>query len=288
MCGIIGIISQSDVSERLLNGLKRLEYRGYDSAGIAVLNHDGEIDRRRAEGKLEKLVDVVANRPISGAIGIGHTRWATHGGVTKNNAHPMANETVAVVHNGIIENFAQLKEDLIKQGALFTSDTDTEVVMHLVSHFINEGATPLAAVQQTLRKIKGAFALLFLFKSHGDMLIAARRGSPLVLGLSDCELFVGSDAIALAPWTRTLCYLEEGDLATLTAKENHVDVVILDETGTKVNRPLRQTTLIPLLCFYGRFRIARLCTCNQRKPTALGPSAKSRVPNCTFTIAPKY
>ncbi|MDP5370357.1 MAG: glutamine--fructose-6-phosphate aminotransferase, partial [Pseudomonadota bacterium] len=203
MCGIIGIISQTDVSERLLDGLKRLEYRGYDSAGIATLAADGEIDRRRAEGKLEKLANAVAERPLAGTIGIGHTRWATHGGITKNNAHPMADDAVAVVHNGIIENFASLKEMLQQRGSIFTSDTDTEVVMHLVSMHMQEGLAPLQAVQKTLSQVRGAFALAFLFKAHPHMLIAARRGSPLVLGITESELFIGSDAIALAPWVRT-------------------------------------------------------------------------------------
>ncbi len=243
MCGIIGIISQNDVSERLLDGLKRLEYRGYDSAGIATLAADGEIDRRRAEGKLEKLADVLATRPLAGVIGIGHTRWATHGGITKNNAHPMANDTVAVVHNGIIENFASLKEMLQQRGAVFTSDTDTEVVMHLVSMHMQEGLTPLEAVQKTLSQVRGAFALAFLFKAQPHMLIAARRGSPLVLGITESELFIGSDAIALAPWVRTLCYLEEGDVATLTLHGDNAEVSILNEDGIAVERPLRQTNI---------------------------------------------
>ncbi len=243
MCGIIGIISQTDVSERLLDGLKRLEYRGYDSAGIATLAADGEIDRRRAEGKLEKLLDVVAAQPLDGKIGIGHTRWATHGGITKSNAHPMANDTVAVVHNGIIENFAPLKEMLQQRGVVFTSDTDTEVVMHLVSIHMQEGLIPLEAVQKTLSQVRGAFALAFLFKAHPHMLIAARRGSPLVLGITESELFIGSDAIALAPWVRTLCYLEEGDVATLTLHGDKADVSILNEDGAPVERPLRQTNI---------------------------------------------
>lgn len=243
MCGIIGIISQTDVSERLLDGLKRLEYRGYDSAGIATLAADGEIDRRRAEGKLEKLADVLAEHPLAGTIGIGHTRWATHGGITKNNAHPMANDAVAVVHNGIIENFAPLKEMLLSRGAIFTSDTDTEVVMHLVSMHMQDDLAPLEAVKKTLSQVKGAFALAFLFKAHPHMLIAARRGSPLVLGITDSELFIGSDAIALAPWVRTLCYLEEGDVATLTLHGDKTDVSILNEDGIAVERPFRQTNI---------------------------------------------
>ncbi|MDP3372216.1 MAG: glutamine--fructose-6-phosphate transaminase (isomerizing) [Candidatus Paracaedibacteraceae bacterium] len=242
MCGIIGIISQSNVSIRLLEGLKRLEYRGYDSAGIATIT-DGGIDRRRAEGKLEKLIDVVNDHPLEGHIGIGHTRWATHGGVTKSNAHPMANETVAVVHNGIIENFASLKENLIKRGAVFTSDTDTEVVMHIVTFHMQEGLTPFKAVQKALSQIKGAFALAFLFKNHDNMLIAARRGSPLVLGMTESELFIGSDAIALASWVKTLCYLEEGDIATLTLNDTTPEIIISDADGEIVQRPLRQTNI---------------------------------------------
>ncbi len=243
MCGIIGIISQTNVSERLLDGLKRLEYRGYDSAGIATLFDGRSIDRRRAEGKLENLIALVDKNPLEGAIGIGHTRWATHGHVTENNAHPMANTIVSVVHNGIIENFATLKEALQTKGCIFTSDTDTEVVMHLVSEAIKEGFSPLAAVQHTLTIVKGAFALAFIFSDHPDLLIAARKGSPLVLGITESELFVGSDAIALAPWVRTVCYLEEGDIAALTVKEGKSNVIILNESGATVQRPLRQTNI---------------------------------------------
>lgn len=237
MCGIIGIISNVDVTSRILDGLSRLEYRGYDSAGIAALEKNN-IQRRRAEGKLQSLRDKVETAPISGLTGIGHTRWATHGAPEKRNAHPHVTERMAVVHNGIIENYQELKNQLIKSGVVFESDTDTEVVLHLIDRELQGGAQPLSAVQKTLAKLHGAFALAIIFNDHPDLLIGARRGSPLVVGIADDEMFLGSDAWALAPWTQKVCYLEEGDLVVLK-KTNNYSFEVYDERNARVERPIK-------------------------------------------------
>ncbi|MBU3077203.1 glutamine--fructose-6-phosphate transaminase (isomerizing) [Sphingomonas quercus] len=215
MCGIIGIVGDDDVTPRLLDGLRRLEYRGYDSAGIAT-DHDGVIDRRRAAGKLDNLARVLAAEPLPGKTGIAHTRWATHGAPTEDNAHPHATGEVAVVHNGIIENFKPLRDELIARGRLFTSQTDTEVVAHLISEQVEAGVDPVEAVRLTLKRLHGAFALAILFRSRPDLLIGARLGSPLVVGHGDGETYLGSDALALAPLTQRIAYLEEGDWVVAT------------------------------------------------------------------------
>ncbi|KQS04338.1 glucosamine--fructose-6-phosphate aminotransferase [Sphingomonas sp. Leaf357] len=215
MCGIVGILSTEDVADRLLDGLKRLEYRGYDSAGIAT-DHDGQIDRRRASGKLVNLAKELAANPLPGHTGIAHTRWATHGGPTTNNAHPHATGEVAVVHNGIIENFKPLRDELIARGRTFTSETDTEVVAHLISEKVEAGMAPADAVREVLPRLHGAFALAILFRQHPDLLIGARLGSPLVVGHGDGEMYLGSDALALAPLTQRISYLDEGDWVVLT------------------------------------------------------------------------
>jgi glucosamine--fructose-6-phosphate aminotransferase (isomerizing) len=215
MCGIVGILSGEDVAGRLLDGLKRLEYRGYDSAGIAT-DHDGAIERRRASGKLVNLANELAAHPLPGHTGIAHTRWATHGGPTTNNAHPHATGEVAVVHNGIIENFKPLRDELIARGRTFTSETDTEVVAHLVSEKIEAGMDPVSAVRDVLPRLHGAFALAILFRQHPDLLIGARLGSPLVVGHGEGEMYLGSDALALAPLTQRIAYLDEGDWVVLT------------------------------------------------------------------------
>ncbi|MEG3123121.1 glutamine--fructose-6-phosphate transaminase (isomerizing) [Sphingomonas sp. GB1N7] len=215
MCGIVGILSNEDVADRLLDGLKRLEYRGYDSAGIAT-DHDGQIDRRRASGKLINLAKELAANPLPGHAGIAHTRWATHGGPTTNNAHPHATGEVAVVHNGIIENFKPLRDELIARGRVFTSETDTEVVAHLISEKVEAGMAPADAVREVLPRLHGAFALAILFRQHPDLLIGARLGSPLVVGHGDGEMYLGSDALALAPLTQRISYLDEGDWVVLT------------------------------------------------------------------------
>lgn len=238
MCGIVGIISTKPVAEKLIEGLKRLEYRGYDSAGIATLV-DKKIDRRRAQGKLINLQEVVESRPLPGTIGIGHTRWATHGAPTKENAHPHKSDSVAVVHNGIIENFSELKSMLESEGHTFSSQTDTEVIVHLLTHHLKAGLSPLQAVQKALRQFKGAFALAILFTNHENLIIVARRGSPLVIGHGKNEVMIGSDALALAPWTQTLSYLEEGDYATISLE----NVTIYDQNDHIVERPIKQSAL---------------------------------------------
>ncbi|MBT2188095.1 glutamine--fructose-6-phosphate transaminase (isomerizing) [Sphingobium nicotianae] len=215
MCGIIGIVGAEDVADRLLDGLRRLEYRGYDSAGIATVV-GGHIERRRAQGKLVNLAKVLAAEPLPGTTGIAHTRWATHGAPTTSNAHPHATEEVAVVHNGIIENFKALRDELIGRGRVFTSETDTEVVAHLVSELIEQGAEPADAVAQVLPRLHGAFALAVLFRKHPDLLIGARLGSPLVVGYGEGETYLGSDALALAPLTQRIAYLDEGDWVVVT------------------------------------------------------------------------
>jgi glucosamine--fructose-6-phosphate aminotransferase (isomerizing) len=235
MCGIVGILGHHEVAPLILESLKRLEYRGYDSAGIATL-HDGGLDRRRAVGKLVNLSDVLVREPLQGRAGIGHTRWATHGAPVEKNAHPHRAGKVSVVHNGIIENFRELREELAAKGLVQESDTDTETVAILANHLLSEGATPQEAVEQTLRKLHGAYALLFLFEGEEDLMIAARKGSPLAIGHGDGEMYVGSDAIALAPFTDRITYLEEGDWAVVTRQ----GAQIRDMEGRLANRPAKR------------------------------------------------
>jgi len=237
MCGIVGIIGREPVAGHLVEALKRLEYRGYDSAGVATLDH-GALGRRRAEGKLAALETRLAREPLAGNIGIGHTRWATHGKPTESNAHPHATDRVAVAHNGIIENFRELRERLTKNGAKFGSETDTEVVAHLVTDEMNKGKPPVEAVAAALKQLRGAFALAFLFAGEDDLMIGARKGSPLAIGYGDGEMYLGSDAIALAPFTDTISYLEDGDWAVMT----HKGVEVHDEQGHKVERPVLKST----------------------------------------------
>jgi glucosamine--fructose-6-phosphate aminotransferase (isomerizing) len=235
MCGIVGIVGKEDVAERLLDGLRRLEYRGYDSAGIATVD-DGRIARRRASGKLVNLARELAQDPLAGTTGIAHTRWATHGGPTTHNAHPHATDEVALVHNGIIENFKPLREELIARGCNFESETDTEVVAHLVSEKFEGGMDPADAVAEVLPRLHGAFALAILFRRHPELLIGARLGSPLVVGYGDGETYLGSDALALAPLTQRIAYLEEGDW------------VVIDRDGARIfdkdNRPVERPITI--------------------------------------------
>jgi len=231
MCGIVGIIGTKPVADRILESLKRLEYRGYDSAGIATVT-DGEILRRRAEGKLQNLAQKLNDDPLDGLIGIGHTRWATHGAPTENNAHPHVTEKVAVVHNGIIENFRELLTDLKKDGYTPKTDTDTESVALLATRELDRGADPETAVANIVGKLQGAFGLVFLFKGDDRMLIAARQGSPLAIGAGDGEMYFGSDAYALAPLTNRITYLEEGDWAVITPD----GVTIRDFNGKSVKR----------------------------------------------------
>jgi glucosamine--fructose-6-phosphate aminotransferase (isomerizing) len=231
MCGIVGILGRGPVAEQLVDSLKRLEYRGYDSAGVATLEGD-HVERRRAEGKLKNLESRLKAEPLTGHTGIGHTRWATHGRPTENNAHPHATENVAVVHNGIIENFRELRQMLEKQGAKFVTETDSETVAHLVNSYLLKGASPQDAVKAALPQLRGAFALAFLFRGHGNLMIGARKGSPLAIGHGDGEMYLGSDAIALAPFTDTISYLEDGDWVVLTREVG----VIYDAHGSVVNR----------------------------------------------------
>jgi glucosamine--fructose-6-phosphate aminotransferase (isomerizing) len=237
MCGIVGIIGAAPVAGHLVDALKRLEYRGYDSAGIATLDH-GRLARRRAEGKLQALATRLEREPLGGNIGIGHTRWATHGRPTESNAHPHATDRVAVVHNGIIENFRELREKLVKDGAKFGSETDTEVVAHLVTGEMKKGKAPAEAVAATLKQLRGAFALAFLFAGEDDLMIGARKGSPLAIGYGDGEMYLGSDAIALAPFTENISYLEDGDWAVLT----HKGAVVHDEQDRVVERAVLKST----------------------------------------------
>ena len=249
MCGIIGIISAAPVAGRLLDGLKRLEYRGYDSAGIATLVN-GHIRRRRAEGKLVNLERRLADEPLDGTIGIGHTRWATHGKPNETNAHPHATDRVAIVHNGIIENFRQLRQDLETRGHRFETDTDSEIIAHLVTDHLDRGRTPEQASAAALAELEGAFAIAIVFAGEHDLMIGARRGSPLAVGFGREEMYLGSDAIALAPWTDRICYLEEGDRVVVRRD----GVAIHDADGTPVERPIRQTAASGALIGKGEFR----------------------------------
>jgi glutamine---fructose-6-phosphate transaminase (isomerizing) len=231
MCGIVGILGRGPVAEQLVDSLKRLEYRGYDSAGVATLEGD-HLERRRAEGKLKNLESRLKAEPLAGHTGIGHTRWATHGRPTENNAHPHATARVAVVHNGIIENFRELREALQKKGAVFKTDTDTEIVLHLVDDLLGRGFKPADAVKATLSQLRGAFALGFIFAGDKDLMIGARNGPPLAIGYGEGEMYLGSDAIALGPFTDTISYLEDGDWVVLTRSS----AVIYDKNNAIVHR----------------------------------------------------
>lgn len=233
MCGIIGIVGNKPVAERLVDGLRRMEYRGYDSAGICTI-HEGALVRRRAEGKLNNLIAELADNPAPGEIGIAHTRWATHGAPTAKNAHPHATEHVALVHNGIIENFKELRAELRDAGRTLESDTDSEVVAHLVSELVENGRSPQEAVADVLPRLRGAFALAIAFRDHPDILIGARRGSPLVVGYGVNETYIGSDALALAPLTQEISYLEEGDWVVVT----RIGASIYDAENTAVTREI--------------------------------------------------
>ncbi len=232
MCGIVGILGRSAVATQVVDALKRLEYRGYDSAGVATLEN-GRLERRRAEGKLRNLELKLSQAPLSGVIGIGHTRWATHGKPNETNAHPHATDKLAVVHNGIIENFRELKAELQGKGVTFETETDTEVVAQLVTHEMRQGRSPAEAVAATLPRLRGAFALAFLFAGEEDQLIGARHGAPLAIGYGDGEMYLGSDALALAPFTNVVTYLDDGDWAILS----RAGVEIRDGAGARVARP---------------------------------------------------
>ena len=231
MCGIIGIVGGDEAAPMMMEALKRLEYRGYDSAGVATLR-DGRINRRRAVGKLSALAAELDGNPISGSTGIGHTRWATHGGPTVDNAHPHATDRAMVVHNGIIENFRELREELEADGFHFESETDTETIVGLLTKYLEQGLSPFDAADATLKRLRGAFALCMIFRGTDDLIICARRGSPLAIGYGDRSMYIGSDALALAPFTNRVCYLEEGDWAAVTRN----GAQIFDEEGRIARR----------------------------------------------------
>ena len=249
MCGIVGILGNGPVAGHLVDALQRLEYRGYDSAGIATLEQ-GKLVSRRAKGKLRALEAKLEKQPLKGISGIGHTRWATHGKPTESNAHPHATERVAVVHNGIIENYRELRDRLVKNGAKFLSDTDTEVVAHLVTEHLEKGQAPVDAVAAALKELRGAFALAFLFAGENDLMIGARKGSPLAIGYGDGEMYLGSDAIALAPFTDRVSYLEDGDWAVLTRK----GAVVRNARDEVVQRPVIKSTASAMLVDKGNFK----------------------------------
>jgi glucosamine--fructose-6-phosphate aminotransferase (isomerizing) len=278
MCGIIGIIAKDAVAQGLLEGLRRLEYRGYDSAGIATLV-DGRIERRRAEGKLANLARRLEREPVQGLIGIGHTRWATHGLPTETNAHPIATDRVAVVHNGIIENFQALRAELSEAGYVFQTETDTEAVAILATYFLDRGLTPQQAVAETLARLEGAFALAFLFAGEHDLLIGARRGSPLTIGYGDGEMFLGSDALALAPLTRRITYLDEGDWAVVTSAK----VTIFNAAGEEVVRPIRESALSGALIGKGNYRHFMLKEIYEQ-PAVIGDTVNAFVNPATRTV----
>jgi glucosamine--fructose-6-phosphate aminotransferase (isomerizing) len=249
MCGIVGIVGRNAVAGQVVDALRRLEYRGYDSAGIATLEA-GRLERRRAEGKLSNLQLKLLQNPLSGAIGIGHTRWATHGRPNETNAHPHATDRLAVVHNGIIENFRELKAELAAEGCVFETETDTEVVAQLVTHLMRTGLGPVAAVEAALPRLRGAFALAFLFAGEEGFLIGARHGAPLAVGFGDGETYLGSDALALAPFTDEITYLEEGDWTILTRD----GAEIRDVAGNVVARPRQKIATQAFLVDKGNYR----------------------------------
>ncbi|MBS1083000.1 glutamine--fructose-6-phosphate transaminase (isomerizing) [Gluconobacter kondonii] len=240
MCGICGIVGHKPASPIAFEALRRLEYRGYDSAGIATLTESGDIERRRAAGKLDNLERVLKEHPLHGTTAIGHTRWATHGAPTENNAHPHEAGRVAIVHNGIIENFAALKEELEAKGRVFRTETDSETVAHLVDDYLEQGLPPREAAFAAIKRLEGAYAIAMIFKDHEGLLIGARHGAPLAVGYGDGEMFLGSDSIALAPMARKMTYLEDGDWCELTTDS----VRIFDMTGSEVSRPVQDLTFM--------------------------------------------
>ena len=279
MCGIVGVIGRANASECLLDGLRRLEYRGYDSAGIATLV-DGGIGRRRAPGKIANLATRLAAEPLGGTVGIGHTRWATHGVPSESNAHPHSDGQVAVVHNGIIENFQELRSELERGGHKFDSDTDTEVVVHLIAEHLKQGMTAQKAVHLALRRLDGAFALAILVASEPDVLFAARKGSPLAVGYGKGEMYVGSDAMALAPMTQRITYLEDEDWAVITKD----GCTVYNTNGQQVERPIVQTALSGALIGKGEYRHYMLKEIYEQ-PQVLGDTLRALFNPQTRSIA---
>jgi len=278
MCGIIGILGRASAAPILLEGLKRLEYRGYDSAGIATLVN-GAIDRRRAEGKLVNLAKRLEDQPLAGTTGIGHTRWATHGVPNEVNAHPHATEKVAVVHNGIIENYKELRAELVAKGCNLASDTDTEVIVHLITQEILDGRPPAEATAAALKRLEGAFALAILFSGHHDLMIGARRGSPLAVGFGEGEMFLGSDALALAPLTSRIMYLEDGDWTVLNAS----GATVYDATDKEVTRPVRLTELSGAAIGKGGYRHFMLKEIYEQ-PQVIGDTLHSYINPASRTV----
>jgi glutamine---fructose-6-phosphate transaminase (isomerizing) len=278
MCGIIGIIGKEQATPLLIEALKRLEYRGYDSAGVATLVN-GAIERRRAEGKLTNLENLVGENPLAGRIGIGHTRWATHGVPNENNAHPHATQKVALVHNGIIENFQALRTELEARGRQLDSDTDTEVVAHLITAAMDDGMGPIEATAATLKRLEGAFALGIIFAGHHDLMIAARRGSPLAIGHGKGEMYLGSDALALAPLTQKITYLDDGDWAVITS----AGVCIRDADDVEVTREVRLTGLSGAAIGKGGYRHFMLKEIYEQ-PQVIGDTLQSFVNPATRAV----
>ena len=278
MCGIVGIIGEQDVAPLLLEGLKRLEYRGYDSAGIASLSN-GNIDRRRAEGKLVNLAEKVEENPVTGTVGIGHTRWATHGLPNERNAHPHATDKVAVVHNGIIENYAALKEELQGYGAKFETETDTEVIVHLVTYYLDQGQEPVSAANTTMDRLTGAFALVMIFAGHHDLIVGCRQGTPLAVGYGEGEMFVASDSYALAPLTKKICFLEDGDRVTVTRDS----VRIYDKDDKIIERDIRITEQSGAMTGKGEYRHYMLKEIYEQ-PAVIGATLSSYVNASTGKI----
>ena len=279
MCGIIGIVGREAVADRLVDGLRRMEYRGYDSAGVCTVDH-GELIRRRAPGKLIHLVEELAAHPAPGQIGIAHTRWATHGAPTASNAHPHATRELALVHNGIIENFRQLKEALSKRGRSFESDTDSEVVAHLISEQVEAGLSPQEAVKLALPQLRGAFALAIAFRQHPEFLIGARLGSPLVVGFGDGETYLGSDALALAPLTQKITYLDEGDWVVIT----RAGAQIYDKDNVEVTRAVTTSGASAIAIEKGNYRHFMLKEIYEQ-PTVVAQTLRSYVRQVDQTVA---
>ena len=282
MCGIIGVIGRNNAHNLLLEGLERLAYRGYDSSGMATLVN-GKIHKRRSQGKISNLENLLKEKPLEGTIGIAHTRWATHGAPNEINAHPHANDKVAIVHNGIIENFKELRESLSQKGHKFVTETDSEVILHLISQFIEEGNDSIIAVRKSLKKLQGAFALGILIAGKDEQLIAARKGSPLAIGFGKDEMYLGSDALALAPLTDRIIYLENLDMAVISHKDAH----IYDENMKMVERKETKTVMSGKSVEKGGFKHFMLKEIHEQ-PTVLGDTLKSLIdPHDRSIVFPK-
>ena len=282
MCGIIGVIGRNNAHKLLLEGLERLAYRGYDSSGMATLVN-GKINKRRSQGKISNLENLLKEKPLEGTIGIAHTRWATHGAPNEINAHPHTNDKVAIVHNGIIENFKELRESLSQKGHKFVTETDSEVIVHLISQFIEEGNDSIIAVRKSLKKLQGAFALGILIAGKDEQLIAARKGSPLAIGFGKDEMYLGSDALALAPLTDRIIYLENLDMAVISHKDAH----IYDENMKMVERKETKTVMSGKSVEKGGFKHFMLKEIHEQ-PTVLGDTLKSLIdPHDRSIVFPK-